>query len=538
MTHAAKPSRIWFSASSLTRAPTGSSATHRSASRRTAPCAPRASRTSAATPPARTPTRTTTPSGQVPVLLVDGARRRLYAICAASRPSRGPSAASGARARVARLALGRARRHRAQRLPRRGALGGRSQLEPRARGVLPQAPWFVGALIAPRIRARVSGAWSRAMSGAPAPDAAGPLPHDARPPGGARAASGLLGRRRASIRRHRPLRAAPLAPDSAHGVAVARHHATPDASRVARPRRCRHPRASARARLARRSPPRPSRIGGHGIAHRSRFTTSRSPASTWRRRSASTRTCSGGRCATPSRGRRRRGTRRRISWWRSSCRGACFSTSSRSTASGGRRRTVCRKTFATSRSGCRRALMSRRCGGAWRARRSRSGWRRTRRTPSMSTRPIRTASCSRSSRPRTGGPGARPIGDASQRVLEAWLARERSCAFGPARPEEARALTHLALRSKAHWGYDKAFMRLARAAMEISPELIARSVTYVAERGRERVGFYMLVEESEGPTLQELWIEPAAIGAGFGWKLWLRTCSSPRVGRGFASCGW
>jgi len=121
-----------------------------------------------------------------------------------------------------------------------------------------------------------------------------------------------------------------------------------------------------------------------------------------------------------------------------------------------------------------------------------------------------------------------PDRDASQRVLEAWLARERSCAFRPARPEEARTLTELALRSKAHWGYDEAFMRLARAAMEISPELIARSVTFVAERGRELVGFYMLVEESEGPTLQELWIEPAAIGSGFGRKLWAHMRESAR----------
>lgn len=98
----------------------------------------------------------------------------------------------------------------------------------------------------------------------------------------------------------------------------------------------------------------------------------------------------------------------------------------------------------------------------------------------------------------------------------------------PARPDEAVALTKLALRAKRHWGYDDAFMAAALADMQIAPELIARGVAVVAEREGERVGFYVLSEESEGPTLRDLWVEPAAIGTGVGAILWQHMLVSAR----------
>jgi GNAT superfamily N-acetyltransferase len=95
-----------------------------------------------------------------------------------------------------------------------------------------------------------------------------------------------------------------------------------------------------------------------------------------------------------------------------------------------------------------------------------------------------------------------------------------SVTFRAARPDEAETLTRLALRSKKHWGYGDAFMEAARADMQISADLIARAVAVVAERGGGLLGFYVLSVEPEGPTLRDLWVEPAAIGTGVGALLW------------------
>ena len=95
-----------------------------------------------------------------------------------------------------------------------------------------------------------------------------------------------------------------------------------------------------------------------------------------------------------------------------------------------------------------------------------------------------------------------------------------------ARLDEAAALTALSFRSKRHWGYDDAFMEIARAEMVITTELVARWPTFVAERGAELVGFYVLSVESKGPMLRDLWIDPAAIRTGVGSLLWRHMLAS------------
>ena len=101
--------------------------------------------------------------------------------------------------------------------------------------------------------------------------------------------------------------------------------------------------------------------------------------------------------------------------------------------------------------------------------------------------------------------------------------------FRRAHPDEAAALTALALRSKRHWRYDEAFMGAALAAMEITPEAIADSIAIVAERDAARVGFYVLGVEPEGPTLRDLWLEPTTIGTGLGAMLWTHIIGEARA---------
>ena len=50
-----------------------------------------------------------------------------------------------------------------------------------------------------------------------------------------------------------------------------------------------------------------------------------------------------------------------------------------------------------------------------------------------------------------------------------------------ARPEEAGVLSALALRSKAHWGYDADFLAACRDDLTLIPEEIATSMVYVLD---------------------------------------------------------
>jgi GNAT superfamily N-acetyltransferase len=98
---------------------------------------------------------------------------------------------------------------------------------------------------------------------------------------------------------------------------------------------------------------------------------------------------------------------------------------------------------------------------------------------------------------------------------------------------EAALLTALATRSKAHWGYDAAFMAAAAPELVITDEVIDRAAAcYLAERGGEVVGVYVLSVEDEKPTLRDLWVEPGAIGTGVGALLWRHMRDAAR-GLGF-----
>ena len=93
----------------------------------------------------------------------------------------------------------------------------------------------------------------------------------------------------------------------------------------------------------------------------------------------------------------------------------------------------------------------------------------------------------------------------------------------PATPHEAPALSELALRSKAHWGYSEAFMRHCREELTVSQDEIVRGVVFVAERGAELVGFAGC--DRSGPAqveLEYLFVEPRHIGTGVGRALMQR----------------
>ena len=83
----------------------------------------------------------------------------------------------------------------------------------------------------------------------------------------------------------------------------------------------------------------------------------------------------------------------------------------------------------------------------------------------------------------------------------------------PARADEAPSLTELALRSKAHWGYDDDFMARCRDELTITPADVGR--VDVAELDGAVVGMVRL----EGAAVEDLFVEPSVIGTGVGRAL-------------------
>jgi GNAT superfamily N-acetyltransferase len=109
--------------------------------------------------------------------------------------------------------------------------------------------------------------------------------------------------------------------------------------------------------------------------------------------------------------------------------------------------------------------------------------------------------------PGAGSWNNRPMGDAELR-------------FRPARPDEGVALTELALRAKAHWGYDEGFLDAARMSLTIDAETLRSARVFVAERDGAVVGFHGLLGEPPCGQLEWMFLEPHAIGHGYGRAMW------------------
>lgn len=85
-----------------------------------------------------------------------------------------------------------------------------------------------------------------------------------------------------------------------------------------------------------------------------------------------------------------------------------------------------------------------------------------------------------------------------------------------ARPEEAEALTQLALRSKRSWGYDDAFMSAINDDMIVSREYLERDHAIVAEQDGRVIAYAILRVDVNGALLRDLFVDPPYMGAGIG----------------------
>ena len=90
----------------------------------------------------------------------------------------------------------------------------------------------------------------------------------------------------------------------------------------------------------------------------------------------------------------------------------------------------------------------------------------------------------------------------------------------PARDGDLPALADLAMRSKAYWGYDAAFMEACRAELTLSARDLVESQVRVVDGGDgAKVGMVQLVVRGGAAELHKLFVDPARIGTGLGKAL-------------------
>jgi N-acetylglutamate synthase-like GNAT family acetyltransferase len=86
-------------------------------------------------------------------------------------------------------------------------------------------------------------------------------------------------------------------------------------------------------------------------------------------------------------------------------------------------------------------------------------------------------------------------------------------------PREAANLSALALRSKALWGYNAAFMEACRAPLTVDPAAIEKCPFYILDEGGTITGFYGLSGQPPRGEIEFLFVEPESVRSGRGQRL-------------------
>ncbi len=100
--------------------------------------------------------------------------------------------------------------------------------------------------------------------------------------------------------------------------------------------------------------------------------------------------------------------------------------------------------------------------------------------------------------------------------------------FRNARSDELSKLSGLCLRSKAVWGYDRAFIDACRAELTLDADDLARTDILVAEIDGAVAGLYQLDVDGDAAELLKLYVEPAHINRGIGKSLFAAAAQRAR----------
>lgn len=96
---------------------------------------------------------------------------------------------------------------------------------------------------------------------------------------------------------------------------------------------------------------------------------------------------------------------------------------------------------------------------------------------------------------------------------------------------EAEGLTALCLRSKAHWGYDTAFMAACREELTLDEADLSSGKVRIADLEGRAIGVAEISLEGEDGILEKLFVAPEAMGKGAG-RLLLEWAVEACRGRG------
>lgn len=88
-----------------------------------------------------------------------------------------------------------------------------------------------------------------------------------------------------------------------------------------------------------------------------------------------------------------------------------------------------------------------------------------------------------------------------------------------AHPDEATALSELALRSKGYWGYGEDFLEACRNELTYSPTQCASGDVFVADECGELLGFSAIDGAPPDGELQALFVDVGRMGRGVGEEL-------------------
>jgi GNAT superfamily N-acetyltransferase len=96
-------------------------------------------------------------------------------------------------------------------------------------------------------------------------------------------------------------------------------------------------------------------------------------------------------------------------------------------------------------------------------------------------------------------------------------------------PSEAEALSTLAVRSKAHWGYDEAFLRAVHDDLSITAAQVETWIVYTLVEASALRGFYALRPVDDHTLdLERLFVDPLVLGEGYGRQLFEHAVETAR----------
>ena len=86
-------------------------------------------------------------------------------------------------------------------------------------------------------------------------------------------------------------------------------------------------------------------------------------------------------------------------------------------------------------------------------------------------------------------------------------------------PQEAEALTQIAIAAKGHWGYPERWVQIWKSELNFNSEYFEKHESWTASVENQLAGFYTLLEKDDNSWLENLWVLPAQIGHGLGRAL-------------------